>query len=127
MAKAPYYQLDLDALLFGALQMPTWRDITLIEEPRRYKPPPMKIAMMLHFATAIGPYAPERQRTSPAYTKFVKQLLREGMVERPSREEREDNPGWAYRATAKGTAYVEALRGVQQPVATTTWAVPSAD
>jgi hypothetical protein len=81
-----------------------------------YNPPPMKIAMMLHFAITIGPYEPETQRTSHAYTKFIIQLLREGMVERPTKQERLQYPGWAYRATAKGRAYVEGLRRVQLPV-----------
>lgn len=96
-------------------------------EPKPYVSCPFKIAMMLHFATVVGPFQPERARTSPAYTKFIKQLLREGLVERPTRQEREEHPGWAYQATNKGRAYVEALKMVQLPVLTEvseTWSVP---
>jgi len=96
--------------------------------PKRYRTPPMKIAMMLHFATTISPFAPEAQRTSPAYTKFVKQLLADGMIERPTHAQRNAHPGWAYRATEKGLAYVEGLKDVQLPVpleTTTTWGIPA--
>ncbi len=93
-------------------------------EPKRYHSTAMKIEMMLHFATTVEPFAPEAQRTSPAYTKFVKQLLNDGLVERPTREERAAYPGWAYKATDKGRAYVEALKNVQLPVAETKWSVP---
>jgi hypothetical protein len=98
--------------LFADFQIPFIKP----QPPRLYNPPPMKIAMMIHFATTVGPYAPEESRTSPAYTKFIQQLLREGMVERPTKRERRMYPGWAYKATEKGKAYVEALRHVQQPV-----------
>lgn len=93
-------------------------------DPKPYHSPPMKINMMIHFATTVGPFAPEPQRRSPAYTKFIKQLLNDGLVERPTQEERAKYPGWAYKATARGKAYLEALKAVQLPVATTTWAVP---
>jgi hypothetical protein len=100
-------------------------EVAPLSKIRRYSAPPMKIAMMLHFATVIGPYAPESARTSPAYTKFVKELLRDGLIERPSNAERASYRGWAYRATDKGQAYVEALKAVQLPVAETKWTVPA--
>lgn len=100
-------------------------EFVITDEPKRYHSTAMKIAMMIHFATTVGPYAPEEERTSPAYTKFVKQLLRDELIERPTRAEREYYPGWAYRATDKGLAYVEALKDVQLPVAETTWVIPS--
>jgi hypothetical protein len=89
----------------------------------------LKIEMMLHFASSIKPFAPESLRTSAAYTRHIKTLLREGMVERPSKRERAEHPGWAYRATDRGRAYVEALRRVGLPEivsteTTTTWTVP---
>lgn len=87
--------------------------------------PPMKIAMMLHFACTVQPFAPEAQRTSQAYTTFVRELLRDGMIERPTKAQQEAHPGWAYRATEKGRIYVEALKAVKLPVAVTPeWKVP---
>lgn len=83
--------------------------------PRRGGTPLMKIQMMIHFATTIGPFTPEPQRTSAAYTKFIKELLRDGLVERPTKRERRDYPGWAYKATKKGIAYVERIKAVELP------------
>ena len=87
--------------------------------------PPMKISMMLHFAVRRGPLTPESARTSPAYTMFVKELLRDGMVERPSKVQRREWPGWAYKATPKGQCYVKALGAVPMPIRTDPeWAMP---
>ncbi len=87
--------------------------------------PPLKIKMMLHFGTTLGPYAPEPVRTSPAYTTFVKELLRDGMIERPSKEQRAEYPGWAYKATMKGQCYIKALTDVPLPVRTDpVWTMP---
>ena len=94
---------------------------------KRYHAHVMKIEMMLHFATCAGPFAPEAQRISPAYTKFVKQLLADELIERPTHEQREAHPGWAYMATERGRAYVEALKDTQLPIAvetSTTWRIP---
>lgn len=115
-----------------------WFDHSAESTPRPVKPKPaprpstypyhsqiMKIAMMLHFACRVEPFAPEAQRTSAAYTKFIKELLADGLVERPTDEQRAVYPGWAYKATAKGKAYIEALKAVQLPVADTVWTVPS--
>lgn len=86
---------------------------------------PLKIKMMLHFATVLGPFAPEEVRTSPAYTMFVKELLHDGMIERPTREQRDTFTGWAYKATPKGQCYVKALTHVPLPVRTDpVWAMP---
>ena len=86
---------------------------------------PLKIKMMLHFATVLGPFAPEEVRTSPAYTMFVKELLHDGMIERPTREQRDTFKGWAYKATPKGQCYVKALTRVPLPVRTDpVWAMP---
>lgn len=92
---------------------------------KRPHAPPMKISMMLHFYCACEAYAPEKCRTSRAYTQFVKELLREGLIERPSHEEREAAPGWAYRATEKGRAWVNAICNTPQPVAKTRWVIPA--
>ena len=88
--------------------------------------PPMKISMMLHFAVRRSPFTPEKARTSPAYTTFVKELLRDGMVERPSKAQRREWDGWAYKATSKGQCYVKALGAVPLPEVRTDpeWAVP---
>jgi hypothetical protein len=83
-------------------------------QPKRA--PPFMIHMMLHFATTIGPFQPEAQRTSAAYTKFIKRLLSAGLVERPTKQEREDYPGWAYKATEKGKVWVEAICSTPLPV-----------
>jgi len=85
----------------------------------------MKINMLLHFYTCVGAYTPERCRTSAAYTQFVKELLRDGLVERPSKRERLEYPGWAYRTTAKGDALVNAICAVQNPVERTRWIIPT--
>ncbi len=91
-------------------------------KPRRA--PPMKINMMLHFYGVCEAFAPEKCRTSPAYTQFVKELLREGLIERPTHEQRAANPGWAYTATEKGEAWVHAICTVPLPVAKTRWVIP---
>lgn len=87
--------------------------------------PPMKIAMILHFFACCEPFAPEKSRTSAAYTTFVRELLRDGMIERPTKAQRKANPGWAYTTTAKGDVYVEALKAVPLPVqAEPQWIMP---
>jgi hypothetical protein len=93
-----------------------------IPKPRRN--PPMKINMLLHFYGCAEAFAPEKCRTSPAYTQFVKELLRDGLIERPTREEREEYPGFAYRTTEKGDAFVHAICTVPTPVAKTRWVIP---
>lgn len=111
MAQEPYFSV----MLIDASTLPA---------PKRV--PPMLISMMLHFYSVIGPYAPEECRTSPAYTKFVKRLLAQGLIERPSDAERKESPGWAYRATDKGRVWVEGICSVPLPVAVSpAWAIPS--
>lgn len=86
---------------------------------------PLKIKMMLHFATVLGPFTPEPMRTSPAYTMYVKELLHDGMIERPTHEQRETFTGWAYKATPRGQCYVKALTNMPLPVRTDpVWAMP---
>jgi hypothetical protein len=94
---------------------------------RRHRPrhAPMKINMMLHFYACAEAFAPEAQRRSSAYTMFVKELLREGLIERPTHRQREEYRGWAYKATEKGKAWVHALCTVPVPVAKTRWIIPS--
>jgi hypothetical protein len=87
--------------------------------------PPLKIAMLLHFYGVCEPFAPEWTRTSPAYTQFVKELLREGLIERPPKDARREYPGWAYKTTAKGDAMVNAICTVPLPVERTRWVIPS--
>jgi hypothetical protein len=87
--------------------------------------PPMKISMLLHFYYACSAYAPEACRTSQAYTKFVKELLRDELIERPTHGKRKANPGWAYRTTDKGSALVNAICLVPDPVARTQWVLPT--
>src|ERR1035437_5424746 len=102
-------------------------ELPIAAPPKRYHAQVMKIEMMLHFATIAGPFIPEAQRTSSAYTKFVTQLLADDLIERPTEEEREEYQGWAYRATERGLAYVEGLKDVQLPVpveTSTTWIIP---
>lgn len=85
----------------------------------------LKIKLMLHFASVLGPYPVEHVRTSSAYTTFVKELLHEGMIERPTREQREAFKGWAYKATPRGQCYVKALTETPLPVRTDpVWAMP---
>ena len=93
--------------------------ITNIRKPR------LKIEMLLHFYCSIGAFAPEATRTSPAYTQFVKELLRDGLIERPTRGEQYANPGWAYRTTVKGATLVKAICAVPHPVEQTRWVIPS--
>lgn len=88
--------------------------------------PPMKIKMMLHFATTVGPYPSEGERTSTAYVTFVRELLRDGMIERTSREQREAHPGWGYKATPRGQCYIKALTDLPLPVRTDpVWTMPA--
>lgn len=93
--------------------------------PKPKRSPPMKIGMLLHFYANAEAFAPEKSRTSAAYTQFVKELLRDGLIERPTKEERADCPGWAYCTTEKGDALVNAICTVQNPVAKTRWVIPS--
>lgn len=121
----PMHRLSLDRIVFGKWSPPDYVALREPPSPPRYKSSAMKIEMMIHFAVTVEPFSPERCRTSPAYTKFVKELLRDGMIKRPTDEQREEHPGWAYKATDRGRAYVEALKDVQLPVAETTWSVPA--
>jgi len=91
---------------------------------RKKRNKPMKVSMLLHFYACAEPFAPEKCRTSPAYTQFVKELLHDGLIERPSKRERLENPGWAYRTTAKGDALVNAICTVQNPVERVHWVIP---
>lgn len=95
------------------------------KKPKVPRVPPMKISMMLHFYAVVGPYTPENARTSAAYTQFVKELLHDGLIERPTHTERFRYPGWAYRTTGKGEAWVHAICTVPVPVAKTRWIIPS--
>lgn len=95
--------------------------------PRKQRTPRMptlKVAMLLHFYSVVGPFAPEEQRVSAAYTQFIRELLRDGLVKRPTKEQREQYPGWAYRTTAKGDALVNAMCSTPMPVARTRWVIP---
>jgi len=85
----------------------------------------MKIAMLMHFYGCCDPFAPECTRTSPAYTQFVKELLRDGLIERPTKQQRQDYPGWAYKTTAKGDVMVNAICTTPQPVERTRWVMPT--
>jgi len=91
--------------------------------PPPHRNPPLKIAMLLHFYGTAEPFAPEKTRTSNSYVQFVKELLREGLIERPTPQEREVAPGWAYKATEKGRVMVGAICAVQNPVSR--WTMPS--
>lgn len=86
---------------------------------------PLKLQMMLHFYAVCEPFAPEKTRTSPAYTQFVRELLRDGLIERPTKEQQKKCPGWAYRATEKGRVFVQALLETPMPVAAKPkWVMP---
>jgi hypothetical protein len=85
--------------------------------------PPLKIAMLLHFHACVDKFAPEETRTSPAYVQFVRELLRDGLIERPDAAAREPYPGWAYRTTPKGDALVNAICAVPNPVER--WLIPT--
>lgn len=98
---------------------------TPIKQQRPRRNPPMKINMLLHFHARAEAFAPEECRTSPAYVQFVKELLRDGLIERPSMMERCECPGWAYRTTPRGDALVNAICTVPTPVARTRWVIPS--
>lgn len=96
------------------------------EAPMSSAMPTLKIQMLLHFSYVPAPFTPETKRTAPAYTVFVQQLLDDGMIERPTDAEREDYPGWAYKTTAKGDCYVDALKAVPLPVpASPQWVMPT--
>lgn len=76
--------------------------------------PPLKIAMLLlHFSCRLDAY-PENQTSS--YVRFVQDLLAQGMIERPTHEERARHVHWAYKATDRGHVYVEALTHLPLPV-----------
>jgi len=91
-----------------------------------FRAPPMMINMMMHFHCAVGPFTPERSRTSPAYTKFVKSLLAAGLIERPTKQQRAEYPGWAYKTTEKGDVWVEAICATPLPVPNEPkWVVPT--
>lgn len=95
-------------------------------KPETFDMGTLKLIMMLHFATYVEPFAPEDRRTSGAYTKYVRELLAEGLIERPTEAQRKEHKGWAYKATAKGYVYVEALKAVPYPVpAAPQWVMPS--
>jgi hypothetical protein len=96
--------------------------ITPSPTPRR-RNPPMKIGMLMHFHGTLEAYTPERSRQSRAYVQFVKELLHDGLIERPTAEERVQFPGFAYRTTRKGAALVNAICNVQNPVVK--WVIPS--
>ena len=102
---------------------PVWRDT--LKKSKVPRVPPMKINMLLHFYAVCEPFAPEAQRRSPAYTQFVKELLRAGLIVRPTPQDRERYPGWAYMTTEKGEAWVHAICTVPVPVAKTRWIIPS--
>ena len=88
---------------------------------------PFNIRLMLHFRCSCGPLPDEAARTSNAYVQGVRFLLREGMIERPTRELQQRHPGWAYRATAKGICYVDYLTKLPLPVSSEpTWSMPGA-
>lgn len=55
----------------------------------------------------------------------LKELLRDGLIERPTRGEQYANPGWAYRTTVKGATLVNAICSVPNPVERTRWVIPS--
>lgn len=87
--------------------------------------PLLKIKLMLHFASVVGPFAPEPTRRSEAYVTFVRELLKDGMIERPTKAQRAANPGWAYKATLRGQCYVKALAELPLPVRTNPeWTMP---
>lgn len=90
--------------------------------------PPMKIAMLLHFYGNCEAFSPEKSRRSEAYTQFVRELLRDGLIERPTDKQRKAFPGWAYKTTDKGRVLVKAIQSVAGtlPVhATPQWKMPS--
>lgn len=101
------------------------RPVTATRVPRPRRNPPMKVNMLLHFYAVCEAFAPEKCRTSPAYTQFVKELLKDGLIERPTKEEREAYPGWAYQTTAKGDALVNAICAVPNPVERVRYVIPS--
>ena len=121
----------LDFLLsFDAKPPPGFASWNVEPEPPRYHSSVMKIEMMLHFATIAGPFVPEAQRTSPAYTKFVKQLLADDLIERPTHAQRSMQPGLGLQVRPSAAVlYVEvdSGKGVQLPVeveTVTTWRIP---
>lgn len=73
---------------------------------------PLKIAMMLHFYSSCEMFEPARTRNSTAFDLFRRQLLYTGMIEPTQEAERAECPGWEYRTTEKGTAYVNILKAV---------------
>ena len=119
MAQVPFQTPLFEVLFVGLPEME-------LPKPKRRSPkmPPMKVAMLLHFYGIVGPFAPEEQRTSQAYTQFIRELLRDGLVKRPTKAQREEHPGWAYQTTAKGDALVNAICSTPLPVARTRWVIP---
>jgi hypothetical protein len=113
--------------------IPRW-DLLLAEVRKQHKPKtqsrhamtPFNIRLMLHFRCSCGPLPDEAARTSNAYVQGVRFLLRQGMIERPTRDQQERHPGWAYRATAKGICYVDHLTTLPLPVSTEQWTMPRA-
>lgn len=113
---------------FTPLSLPHFDIVLMFDDVPKPKPkrmPSLKVSMLLHFHGIVGPFAPEERRTSQAYTQFVRELLRDGLVVRPTNEEREKYPGWAYRTTAKGDALVNAICSTPMPVERTRWVIPS--
>jgi hypothetical protein len=57
----------------------------------------------------------------------VSTLLREGLIEPTTAEERRKDPGFDYRTTSKGAVYAEAIRAVPTPVLAEKpkWEMPS--
>lgn len=136
MAKEPFFIIEemLAPLFEQGLSVDDIETILFVDEtaPKRPRPkprrnPPMKISMLLHFYACIEPFAPEKCRTSPAYTQFVKELLRDELIERPSKDERAEHPGWAYRTTAKGSALVNAICTLPNPIERTRWVMPKSE
>lgn len=126
MAKEPSLGGPLFEVFFidpGPLFEPPHISATRV--PRKRRNPPLKLQMLLHFYSIIGPFVPEATRTSPAYTQFVQELLRDGLIQRPTKAEREANPGWAYQTTDKGDYLVNALCTVQNPVEKIRFVIPS--
>lgn len=105
-----------------------WQDFSWRQalSKKSIKMTPFNIELMLHFRCSIDPFR-EPARRSDAYVRGVKYLLREGMIERPTNAQRAAHPGWAYKSTAKGNVYVNALTGLPLPVRTNPeWAMPDA-
>lgn len=105
--------------------VPSWAtnvSLTLERKPMSI----LKLQMLLHFSHSQTMFGPESLRTSASYTRFIVELLRDGLVERPSKKERSIHPGWAYKATPRGQFFVKVLTEVPLPVRTNPeWAMPA--